>query len=71
MIAPTPKQKVTLEFVSGYIKSNGYAPTVQEIAGHLGVLRNAALCSLLGLEKRGWLKIAKSIHRGIVLHDAS
>lgn len=69
-MTPTPKQKATLEFVRDYIKTHGYAPTVQEIAGHLGVLRNAALCSLLGLEKRGLLKVVRNIHRGIVLHDA-
>ena len=33
---PTKKQKILLDFIDGFIKGNGYSPTLREIMRALG-----------------------------------
>lgn len=55
MTNPTARQIEVLVFVQGFIKSNGTAPTYQEIGKHFSVSLNAAVCHVRALEKKGLL----------------
>jgi repressor LexA len=64
----TPRQRQVLEFVTQFIDSHGYPPTLREIARHLevngtlGVMRH-----LDALEKKGYLKKNAGSSRGIAI----
>ena len=53
----TPRQLEALRYVEDYARSNGVAPTVQELADHLRVSKPTALSHLRALER------AKAIRR--------
>ena len=36
----TPRQKTVIEFITGYLDQDDNPPTMQEIAGHLGISGN-------------------------------
>lgn len=42
MKALTLRQRQTLEFIEHYLDLNGFAPTVREVASHLGVTTKGA-----------------------------
>ncbi|MCW8859665.1 MAG: transcriptional repressor LexA [Deltaproteobacteria bacterium] len=64
----TPRQKQTYEFILQYLERQGFAPTLQEIAIHLGVRGNlGVLRHLAALEKKGYLRRTTGQSRGIVL----
>jgi repressor LexA len=64
----TERQRQVYRFVEAYIETEGYAPTLQEIAGHLGVRGNlGVLRHLETLEKKGYLRRKQGSSRGIVL----
>jgi repressor LexA len=68
----TDRQKQVYRFVVAYIEKQGYAPTLQEIAVHLGVSGNlGVLRHLEALEKKGYLRRKKGCSRGIVLSEHS
>jgi repressor LexA len=64
----TPRQSQVLAFITGFIDTHGYPPTLREIAAHLeingtlGVMRH-----LQALEKKGYLTKTAGSSRGIVL----
>ena len=47
----TKKQKLMLDFIDGFIKGNGYSPTLREIMRALGYKRSLVLCQA---EKEAW-----------------
>ena len=63
----TARQQKVLDFIARFIQTNGYSPTLRDIAGHLNV------CSTFGvnrhldaLEKKGFIRRSGTA-RGIVL----
>lgn len=68
----TDTQQRTLDFIRGYIRQNGLAPTIQEIATGMGwKSSNAAHCQVDVLERKGKLKMRRGVSRGIVLNATS
>jgi len=64
----TPRQQQVYAFLSGYIASNGYPPTLQEVAAHLGVSGNlGVLRHLQALERHGLIQRQPGSSRGIRL----
>ncbi len=64
----TSRQQQVNDFIRDYLETYGYAPTLQEIAGHLGVKGNlGVLRHLDALEKKGYLRRTAGQSRGIVL----
>jgi len=64
----TDKQQRVFDHVESCIAS-GLPPTYQEIADELGVLRNAAYCHMLAIEKKGWLEITANKSRAIKITE--
>ena len=65
----TPRQQQTLDFIIGNIDSNGYPPTLREIAIHLSVKGNVSVISYLdALERKGFIRRDAGNSRGIILN---
>lgn len=68
----TEKQQATLYFIRDYIRANGMAPTMQEIASGMGWKSpNAAQGHVDSLQRKGRLKVKRGVNRGIVLTATS
>jgi len=53
----TKRQKQVLDFVRQFVSDNGYAPSLAEIAGHLGLASPATVYEhMRGLEKKGHIQ---------------
>ena len=64
----TPRQAQILEFIRHATESDGYPPTLAEIAGHFGFRsHNAAVDHLKALARKGALEITEGASRGIRL----
>lgn len=63
----TEKQQEVLDFVKAYMADHGFAPAVEEIAGHFAIQRNAAICRLMGLEKKKYISRIPNVARSIVI----
>jgi repressor LexA len=64
----TERQKELLKIIADFKMSFGYAPTLREMAGRLGVKSDQAVLELLGrLERHGALKRTPGIARSVVL----
>src|SRR4051812_28770669 len=64
----TSRQAQILEFIRQTTESNGYPPTLVEIAGHFGFRsHNAAVDHLKALERKGSLELTEGVSRGIRL----
>lgn len=62
------RRKAILKFLRGYVKKNGYAPTIQEIADAVGLVSpNATRNHLRRLEKDGYITMQPRIARAISL----
>lgn len=62
------RRKAILKFLRGYIKKNGYAPTIQEIADAVGLVSpNATRNHLQRLQTEGYLTMQPRIARAIAL----
>lgn len=62
----TSRQQQVYAFIVHYVDCYGSAPTLQEIAGHLGVRGNlGVLRHLQALEKKGYIERTKAGSRGI------
>lgn len=67
----TPRQRQTYDFIRSFIGEYGYSPTLQEIAGALGITGNlGVLRHLAALERRGLLRRTPGNSRAIVLNEA-
>ena len=63
----TARQRETLDYLKVYLEENGCPPTLQEIAGRLGVRGNLGVIKhLQALERKGYLQRRPGA-RGIVL----
>jgi len=68
----TARQQQTYDFIRSYLDSRGYAPTLQEIAGHLKISGNlGVLRHLDALERKGFLRRTTGQSRGIVISSRS
>ena len=63
----TPRQHEIVEFIRDYVARNDYAPTMQEMADHLGVSRPTVFEHIEALEARGALSRQALRSRGIEL----
>lgn len=64
----TETQQATLDFVRAYIRENGMAPTMLEIASGMGWRSpNNAHEKILALQKKGYLTMKPGTNRGLVL----
>lgn len=62
----TKKQSEILEYVVGYIKDRGYAPSYREVGEHLGLASTATVHEhIKNLERKGYLKSENGEARGI------
>lgn len=62
----TSRQLEILMFIKSFKKSNGWAPTTQEIADHFGFKsRNSVSDFLKALESKGFIKTGKNKARAI------
>jgi repressor LexA len=54
----TPRQQEVLLWISGYIDTHGYSPTIREIASAFGWTTNGVMCHLRPMRRKGvvvWL----------------
>lgn len=66
MTALTPRQEVLLAFLRDYQLKHGFAPSIREMQLHLGNSSvNGVLVHLVALEKKGVIRRAHKIARGI------
>jgi len=64
----TARQQQVYDFIVQYQERQGYAPSLQEIAGHLQVSGNlGVLRHLRALEQKGYIRRSSGSSRGIVL----
>ncbi|MRR59196.1 MAG: repressor LexA [Deltaproteobacteria bacterium] len=64
----TPRQQEVLDFISDFITTNGYPPSIREIAAHLKVTGTLGVMKHLdALESKGYLRREAGSSRGIVL----
>ena len=63
----TEKQQAVLEFVEEFVASQGYPPTVREVAAHFGIQPRAAVDHLAALKRKGQLHREPGRSRGLVL----
>lgn len=63
---PTARQRSILDYISGFIRENGYPPSLREICARFGIRspKNARK-HLEALEKKGFLKRAANASRAI------
>jgi len=68
MQALTPRQAEVWTFLQSYIAEHGFSPTYREISAHFDLSSaNAAVCHILAMEKKGWLKRTAKTSRSFVL----
>ena len=63
----TLSQLNTLLIIKAYIKAHGYAPSRRDLALELEVTPNAVTDSLIILERKGFISVAKKKARGIIV----
>lgn len=62
----TDKQEKLLNFISEYIKENGYSPSIREIGKNLGVKSPSAVKVMIDrLEKNGYLNRSTGVARSL------
>ncbi len=63
----TERQKEVLEFIEDYMRKNGVAPAIREIAERFGIHIRAVQDHIKALERKGYIKKLPGKGRGIVL----
>lgn len=61
----TGKQKEALDFINSFIRENGYSPSLQEIADHIGKNLSTAQYFVKELGEKGYLVKSANRARGI------
>ena len=61
----TQKEKKVFKFIKNFIRENSFSPSVREIASFLGIAPKNAHKYLNNLEKKGYIRKAKNVSRGI------
>lgn len=68
----TARQRQAYDFICTFIGAHGYSPTLQEIAGALGIVGNlGVLRHLQALERKGYIRRTVGSSRAIVLVGAA
>ncbi len=66
----TVRQREILVYLRTHLADHGYAPTVRELASHLGSKNpEAAACHLRSLESAGYIRRGKRQARVLVLTE--
>lgn len=66
----TDPQRSLLQFIQGYIKDNGWPPTLREMAVHYGwTSTNAGADHLRRLSSKGYVTVATRVSRGVRLTE--
>ncbi len=65
MLPITSKEKEILKFIKNFIKEKGFSPSIREIASFFNIAPKNAHKYINNLEKKGYIKKAKNISRGI------
>lgn len=63
----TKRQLEIADFIENYIDKNGYAPSVRNIADNFGFSPKAAYDHMTALKKKGVIKTAENLPRGLAL----
>jgi len=63
----TKRQQEVAAFIEEYIDKNGYAPSVRNIADNFGFSPKAAFDHMTALKKKGVIKTADNLSRGLQL----
>jgi len=63
----TQRQKDVASFIEDYFDTNGYAPSVRDIANHFGFSPKAAYDHMTALKKKNVIKSADNLPRGMAL----
>ena len=63
----TKRQLEVAQFIESYIDTNGYAPSVRNIADHFGFSPKAAYDHMTALKKKNIIKTAENLPRGLAL----
>lgn len=64
----TKKQEEILRYLKRFMWTNGYPPSVRDIAGEFKIASpNGVMCHLKALEKKGKIKRDENVSRGIVI----
>ncbi len=65
----TDRQRQVFDFIRETILSEGHAPTIREIAAHIGIATtNGVICHLKALEKKGVICRPDASSRGITIN---
>lgn len=51
----TARQREVLDFISGFIDTRGYSPSVRDIAQAYGWTTNGVMCHLRPMRRKGWV----------------
>lgn len=63
----TTKQLNILQYIEGYIRSQGYPPTIREIGDHFSITAKGAYDHIKAIEKKGYIKCERNRSRAIEL----
>jgi repressor LexA len=64
-IEATKRQWEVMRFIKAFIGSHDYSPSIREIALNFGVTLKAAVDFVAALEKKGYIRTTKTVHRSI------
>ena len=67
----TEKQVAILRYIEGYIRDQGYPPTIREIGEQFEITAKGAYDHLKAIEKKGFIKCEKNRSRAIELLKTS
>lgn len=72
MVGLTQRQQMVLDFIIAFRAEHGYPPTLREIGAHMGIRStNGVNDHLNALERKGRIRHADTVSRGIVVLDES
>lgn len=63
----TKRQQEVVEFIENYMDTNGFSPSVRDIADNFGFSPKAAYDHMTALKKKGIIKTADNLPRGLAL----
>jgi len=67
----TPSQMRVVDFIRRFRVRQGYAPTLDEIAGHLGVIKATVQTYLRTLSEKGVIRRRKYAHRSLEVVESA
>jgi repressor LexA len=70
MKEPTQRQKDVLNFITGFIRTHSYPPTIREIGAHFLISAGAAYDHVTALKRKGLIKIEDKRSRTMELTNA-